>query len=301
MGAGAVGGYFGARLAHAGLDVHFIARGAHLEAIRTNGLQIRSANGDMRLHPAQATDQPETIGIADYVFITPKLWSLTEAADAIEPVVGPDTAIISFQNGVDAEPYLAERFGANRVLGGVSGIAAVIAQPGVIEHTGAFAELAFGEMNAEKTERVHALETACRSAGFSVRVPESINTAIWQKFLMLVAFSGLTAVSGERAGRLRDDEDARTLLTTVADEVAQVGRAKGVEIPEDASQVALGFLDNMPDNTTSSLANDLARGNRLETTWLQGTVVRFGRELGIPTPATLALYLGLKYRADGTP
>ncbi len=299
MGAGAVGGYFGARLADSGADVTFIARGAHLAAIQNHGLKINSEVGDLHLSNAQATDDPSSIGVVDYIFFTPKLWGLHEACDAIASLVGPGTAIISFQNGVDAEDVLIDRFGAEHVLGGVSGIAAVISQPGTIQHTGTFAELAFGEFSGATSERVTRLETACKEAGFGVRVPENINTAIWQKFIMLVAFSGLTAISQQRAGVLRDDEDARALLTAVAKEVGSIATAKGVSLPSGFAETALGFLDNMPDSTTSSLANDLERGNRLETHWLQGTVVRFGRELGVATPATLALYVGLKYKADG--
>ena len=301
MGSGAVGGYFGGRLAAAGFDVAFIARGAHLAAIRARGLAIESALGDVRIDPAKATDTPAEVGPVDVVLFATKLWDTESAGAAYRPLIGPQTAVISLQNGVEAEARLAAILGPAHVMGGVAQIAAAIAAPGRIEHTGGFANIIFGEIDGRRTARAEALLAALTEAGIGAALADDIVKAIWEKFVFLVGLSGVTGVTRRTIGPIREEPRSRALLTEIVAETAAVARAGGVALDDGVVAERLAFIDGLPAAMTSSMARDLTRGTRLELDWLSGAVVRLGRERGVDTPANafVTAALALSARGDG--
>jgi 2-dehydropantoate 2-reductase len=301
VGAGGVGGYFGARLANSGQDVWFIARGAHLAALRERGLQVHSANGDVLVKPCQATDSPARVGPADIVVLAVKLWSTEEALREAAPMVGADTAVVSFQNGVIAVDQIQAGYGRTRTLGGVANIAAVIEQPGVIRHTGTMAQLTFGELDGAISPRVQALAAACEKAGIAHKASDDIRKAIWEKYVFLVAASSMTSLTRLPLGPIREDPDTRALMVQIMSEVAAVGRAKGVHLDADLVDKLLARLDSLPRPMVASMLGDLERGSRLELPWLAGGVVAMGKEMGVPTPANQFIYAALKLYADGRP
>lgn len=299
MGTGGVGGYFGARLAAKGVEVTFIARGAHLQAIRAGGLRLESPNGNAHIQPARATDTPADVGPVDYVLFTTKLWDTVSAAKAIRPMIGADTAVTSLQNGVFAEQLLGEILGGEHVMGGLAQISSFIAAPGVIRHAGTMARVVFGELDGTRTPRAQALLEVFHEAGVDADIADNIERAIWQKFIFLVGLSGVTAVTRQSIGPLREDADTRALLAQVMAETAAVARAKGIEIDPAFVDDRLTFMDTLPADMTSSMAHDLVQGNRLELDWLSGAVARMGDELGVDTPANAFVYTALKLSAAG--
>lgn len=301
MGAGGLGGYFGARLAAAGNDVAFIARGAHLAAIRRDGLRVTSAIGDLHLRDVQATDTASTLAPADVVMIAVKLWDTEAAAEAIKPLVRPGTAVVSFQNGVDKDAVLTRILGREAVIGGVGQIGVVIASPGTIAHTGTMARLSFGELDNTRSTRVEALLETCTAAGIDADIPRDINLAVWQKFAFLVAMSGCTATMRSTIGPIRANPQARSFLRDVIDEAVRVGRALGVPLAEDFAEQRMAAIDMLPERMTASMQGDLARGNRLEVPWLSGAVVELGRKVGVATPLNRAICDILALYANGAP
>jgi len=301
MGTGALGGYFGGRLAEAGEDVAFIARGRQLAALRDGGLRIFSPRGDLRLRPVRATADPAEVGPVDLVFFTVKLWSTEEAAGQIAPLIGPGTAVMSLQNGVDANEVLARVVGREHLMGGVCYIAASLDESGAVRHGGQMARVIFGEPGGAKTRRAEAFLAACEraKAGFDAELSPDIDRVIWEKFVFIVGLSGLTALTRGPNGPVRSDPDARAFLLDVMREAVAVGRAKGVALSPDFADQRLAFMDTLPPGMTSSMHNDLERGNRLEVAWLSGAVVRLGRAAGVPTPANRAVYAALKLHAGG--
>ena len=289
MGAGGLGGYFGARLAAAGNDVAFVARGAHLAAIRQAGLRVTSALGDLHLRDVVATDDPSTLEPADVVIIGVKLWDTEAAATAVKPLVRPGTAVVSFQNGVGKDDVLAGVLGREAIIGGVGQIGVVIASPGVIAHTGTMAKLIFGELDNRRSARVEALHAACIAAGIDAEIAADIGLAIWQKFVFLVAMSGCTASMRSTIGPIRANPQARAFFLDIVREAVAVGRAMGVALPEDYAAQRMAFVDALPPQMTASMQGDLARGNRLELPWLSGAVVDLGEKLGVPTPFNRAV------------
>ncbi len=301
MGTGGVGGYFGGRLAVSGEDVTFIARGEHLKAIQANGLRVLSANGDLMVQPAKATDDPKQVGPVDLVMIGVKLWSTDDAIAAISPMMGPNSTAVSFQNGVIAEDKLIQAYGKERVWGGVANIAALIEKPGVIRHNGSMAILITGELDNRRTPRIEAFAQACAKAKIEHRVPENIDTAIWEKYLFLMAMSSMTALTRLPIGAICEDPDTRGLLTELMREAQAVGRAKGVKLDDEAIHRLLARMDGLPRAMIASMLGDLERGNRLELPWLAGGVVEMGKALGVPTPAAKFAYTALKLYASGRP
>ena len=299
MGSGGVGGYFGARLAASGADVTFIARGEHLATMRRDGLKVLSANGDSILKPVKVTDDPVNIGPADLVMISVKLWSTEDAARAIAPLMGPNSTVVSWQNGVVAEDILIEQYGKERVIGGVSNIAALIERPGVIRHNGTMARLIFAELNGKPSKRIEAFAALCKQANIDYIVSDDITRAIWQKFIFLASFSGMTCATRLSIGPIRSDPETRALLKSALQEVVAIGRAKGVSLPDDQVDQSLGWADNLPATMVASMLGDLNRGNRLELPWLSGTVVKLGEELGVATPVHKFIHTVLKLHADG--
>jgi 2-dehydropantoate 2-reductase len=299
MGSGGVGGYVGGRLAAAGRDVTFVARGAHLAAIREHGLALRSSLGDVLVRPAQASDDPAAIGPVDLVIFAVKLYDTEAAAEAIRPLIGPATGVVTLQNGVDSTQLLSRVLGQDHVIGGVAHIAAVIDEPGVIRHTGTMASFVFGELDGAKSERVGALSAALQAAGVDHRISEDIQRDIWDKMAFLASFAGLTALMRLPIGPIREDADARAMLRDGLDEACAVARAKGVSLAADFVERTLARCDRLPYEMKSSMLQDLERGRRLELTWLSGAIVRLGQELGVPAPTHAFMATALKLHADG--
>jgi 2-dehydropantoate 2-reductase len=294
MATGGVGGYFGARLAAAGEDVHFIARGCHLEAIRERGLRVESAGGDLRIHPAHATDKPGDIGAVDIVIFAVKLWD-TEAAGALcKPLLGPDTAVISFMNGVDSEDRLIPLLGRDHVMGGVAYIASTIAEPGVIKHTGSMARIAFGELDGKRSARGERFLAACVATGIEAKLSDNIVRDLWGKFALLASFSGVTCLTRKPMGPIRAEPATRELLVDAVREVIALSAAKRVDLGADFLEKQKAVMANMPAEMKSSMLVDLERGNRLELNWLSGAVARMGDEAKVATPIHHFIQTALK-------
>jgi 2-dehydropantoate 2-reductase len=299
MATGAVGGYFGGRLAHAGHEVAFVARGRQLEAMKASGLRVESALGDLHLTDVSVTDDPATIGTVDLVLFTVKLWDTQEAADAIKPLLGPDTAVVSFQNGVVKDDILRDALGAEHVIGGVCYIAATIAGPGLIRHSGTMAKLVFGEYGGSASPRVQQFHDACAGSGIDAEISHHIEQTLWEKFVFIVGLSGTTSLARSTVGPIRGNLRSRAFLRDTFDEVVQVGRAQNVALPADYADQRLAFVDRLPAGMTSSMHNDLENGNRLEVPWLSGDVVRRGASLGLATPCNRAIFDILSIYSEG--
>lgn len=299
MGTGGVGGYFGARLAKAGHDVSFVARGRQLAAIRDTGLRVESPLGNLHLKKVSVTDTPADIGPADIVLFGVKLWDTAEAAEAIKPLIGEHTAVVSFQNGVVKDDILRQTLGEAHVIGGVCYIAATIAEPGLIRHSGAMQKLVFGEYDGTSTARVARFRDACVEAGIDVEISDRIGQTIWEKFVFLVGLSGTTTVTRTPIGTVRANERARAFLRDVMDEVVRVARADGVQVAEDYANNRLAFCDQLAATMTSSMHGDLERGSRLEVQWLSGDVVHRGARLGVATPCNRAILDILSVHSEG--
>ena len=301
VGAGGVGGGFGAALARAGADVTFIARGAHLAAMKNHGLKVQGGRGETHLVPTRATDNPAEIGKVDIVLFCVKLWDVESAGKHIKPLIGPDTAVIPLQNGVDAAERLVPILGPNAVMGGVAQISASIVAPGVIQQVGTFMRMIFGELDGKRSKRGEDFLALCLKAGFDATFSDQILTELWMKFILLAANASITAVTRQPIGKLRDDPDLRQIFIAAWQETVDVGRARGVALPADALEKILEFTKHAPPAMKASMALDLERGNRLELPWLGGKVVELGRQLGVPTPAHGMMYAMLKPYIMGTP
>ena len=301
VGAGGVGGGFGAALARAGADVTFIARGAHLAAMKNHGLKVQGGRGETHLVPTKATDNPAEVGEVDIVLFCVKLWDVESAGQHIKPLIGPDTAVIPLQNGVDAAERLVPILGPNAVMGGVAQISASIVAPGVIQQVGTFMRMIFGELDGKRSKRGEDFLALCLKAGFDATFSDQILTELWMKFILLAANASITAVTRQPIGKLRDDPDLRQIFIAAWQETIDVGRARGVALPADALDKILEFTRHAPPAMKASMALDLERGNRLELPWLGGKVVELGRQLGVPTPAHGMMYAMLKPYIMGTP
>jgi 2-dehydropantoate 2-reductase len=289
IGAGGVGGFYGARLVQGGADVTFVARGAHLAAMRERGLVIESAHEPLVLPQVKATDDPSTIGPVDVVLFCVKLGDSESAARALAPLMQPGTAILSLQNGVQKDDVLRAMFGEAAVMGGVSYMATTIARPGVIAQTGSLHRMIFGEYDGRRSARAEALLAACKAGGINAEISPDIRRAIWEKYVFLVGLSGATTAMRRPIGPIRANPRSRAFLLDLMREAVAVGRAQGVALPEDFAQTRLTFADTLPDDMTSSMAHDLDRGRPLELRWLSGGVVELGATVGVPTPANRAV------------
>ena len=287
-----MGGYFGARLAAAGEDVTFIARGAHFDALQTKGLRITSPKGDVHLPKVKVTDRVADIGPVDVVLLTVKLYDVVAAAASLGPLMGPETVVITLQNGVEAVEMVGKHVGNEHVAGGAAYIVAVIDAPGHIRHTVADM-LVFGEHNGERSPRLVAFEEAGRRAGFQAKVSEDIVTDLWIKFVRLTTWSGLTTVTRSPMGVIRSDPEMLALMMTALDEAIAVGQARGIQFPDAVIPETAAMIQGFPFDSKSSMLEALERGQRLELPWLSGAVSRLGRESGVPTPAHTFITTGL--------
>jgi len=289
IGSGGVGGYYGGKLAAAGEDVTFVARGAHLAAIQRDGLQVKSVAGDFHVRP-RATDDPATIGRVDLVLFCVKGYDTKTAAERCQPLVGPETVVLCVQNGVDNEEKLARILGESRVLGGVVHILSTISAPGVITQTAGPRTLKCGEMGGGVSSRVtRVVETFVR-AGVTAEASPNILVDLWEKFVFICAHGGVTALGRMGIGDILGFPETARFYRSVMDEIAAVGRAKGVPLPPDTTERAIAFARKLQPEMRSSLAHDLERGNRLEIDALMGAVVRYGTEVGVSTPLNSAIY-----------
>lgn len=290
MGAGGVGGFFGGRLAHAGYDVSFIARGRHLAAMREHGLIIENEpQGDIHVAKVHVTDDPATLGQVDIVVLSVKLWDTEAAAARVAPLMGPETGIVSLQNGVIKDDVLRRRFGDAAVMGGVGYVATYVARPGVIHQTGTMQRVVLGEYDGRRSARTEFLRDALLRAGVKAELSPDVRRAIWEKYVFLVGLSGATTTMRMPIGPVRANARTRAFLLELMRETVAVGRAHGVGLPEDYAENRLAFADELPSDMTSSMHHDLERGNPLEVDWLSGGVVQLGSAKRVPTPANRAV------------
>lgn len=301
MGAGATGGYFGALLAQAGEEVAFIARGDHLAAMRRSGLRVESTQSGEFTVPVFATDDPGAVGPVDLVLFCVKSYDTEAAADAILPLVGPTTAIVTIQNGIENVERLAQRYGPDAVLGGLAFIESTVAAPGVIAHLSPFGRIIFGDLAGGASERAGQLAGQLRAGGVDAEVSEEIGVALWEKFVFIAPLAGLTSLTRLSIGPLRECPETWGLYRQCMEEVAQVGHAAGVALPDDAVERSTANTGRIAASFKSSMQRDLERGKRLELEALNGYVVRRGAALDVPTPVNSVIYAALKPHVDGPP
>lgn len=290
FGTGGAGGYFGAQLSRAGEDVTFIARGEHLQAIRSHGLTVETPRGELVIHPAPATDDPSRVGAVDVVLIGVKSWQVLDAARAVRPMIGPDTFVVPLQNGVEAASQLASVLGPDPVLGGLCGTLSWVVAPGRIRSIGTVHFVKIGERDNRPSERAERLRAAFEKAAVDVEIPADMNQALWSKFLFVVSLGGVGAVARAPVGVIRTVPETRRMLTRCMQEILAVARARGVPLPDTVVAKTLAFVDSLASDGTTSLQRDIVDGKPSELDAWNGAVVRLGREAGVPTPVHEFLY-----------
>lgn len=294
VGVGGVGGYFGGRLAQAGEDVVFIARGEHLRAITSKGLRVDSINGDFRIDPAKATDDSATVGEVDYILVAVKTWQLRDAIETMRPMVGIQTTILPLLNGVEAPDLLSRVFGAERVLGGLCSVISMIAGPGHVSHVGVHPVITFGELNRRRSDRAERLQNAfSRTEGVQANIPEDIHVAMWKKFIFITPWGGLGALTRAPAGVTRSLPETRALLEHAMEEIYLLAQARKVAMERESINQAMAFIDNLPYESTASMQRDIVAGRPSELDAQNGTVVRLGKEAGVATPVNGMIYSSL--------
>ena len=303
IGTGAVGGYFGGRLAQAGEDVIFIARGEHLQAMLDNGLRVDSIKGDFVVQPIHVTDDPKQVGTVDVILVGVKAWQVPEAAQAIRPMAGPQTFVVPLQNGVEAPSQLASTLGHEHVLGGLCGLISYVVEPGHICHAGADPFIKFGELDNHPSERAERLRIAFeRTIGVTAEIPSDIHVAMWQKFMFVTAWSGLGAVTRSPVGIFRSLPETRQILEQIMQEIYKVAQAHKIRLSIDAIKKTMDFFDGLPQEGTASMQRDIMNGRPSELDVQNGAVVRLGQEVGIDTPVNSFIYhslLPMERRARG--
>lgn len=300
MGAGGVGGYFGAHLARAGHEVVFVARGAHLEAIRRKGFRLEGSRGDILLDPGGATDDPASLGgPVDVVLFAVKLYDTEAAGAAIRPAVGPETMVVSLQNGVDGPDRLAKVLAPGVVLGGAAYVSALIAEPGVVRYTSDMSRIVFGEFDGGPTARATRFRDACRDAGFEAELSPDIRATLWDKFVLLATNAGLTTLLRKPAGEVYTDPEIMELAQAMMREVVAVAAAEGVRTSPDIVERSVALSKSFPPGMYASMYHDLARGRRIEAASLSGLVARRGAALGVPVPHHTTVWCALKLHVDG--
>ena len=301
MGAGGLGAYYGAHLARAGEELAFIARGAHLDAMRRNGLRLLGPRGDIHVNPARAVEDPAEAGPADAVLFCVKLYDVERAGEALKPLMGPDTFVVCTQNGVDGSERLAGVLGAERVLPGAAYVAANIVEPGVVRYASEMSSLIFGEADGRISPRAIRFRDACRNAGFVCEISPDIAKTLWSKLVLLGANAGMTALTRQTVGGVYADPELRAVGADAMREVAAVAQARGVKLDPDVVEKTLALADTFPPQMTTSMHNDLKRGGRLELEHLSGFVAREGDRLGVPAPINRAIFAALKPWKNGPP
>ena len=298
MGAGGVGGYFGARLQQAGHEVSFFARGRHLQALQEKGLTLESAHGNAQLK-VRVYEDPRDAGAVDVVLFAVKLWDTETAAERLRPIVADGTIVIPFQNGVESISRLRAFFPEKTVLGGSAYIGTRIKAPGVIEHSGQMARLQFGPVVPSQRAAAQAFLQACKEAKIQAEIPDDIVKASWEKFVFLVGLSSATAAARAPIGVVRADPDLRWLFEQAMRETWRVGRARGVKLADEYVEQRLAFADGLHADMKASLLHDLESGGKLEAPWLCGAVARMAGEAGLDAPVNRAVYAALKPHLNG--
>jgi 2-dehydropantoate 2-reductase len=299
MAAGAVGGYFGGRLAAAGHDVAFIARRAHLDAIRKDGLKVESVHGDLHVKNVTATDDPKEVGPVDVVLFAVKLWDTEKAAELTRPMVGANTRVITLQNGVDSYERVSPILGADKTIPGTAYIATVLGGPGVVRHTSKFAIMRCGRIDGKPDAKLDEFVAAAKAANIDIQPQDDMNRERWQKFIFLSSMAGVNCVTRLPIGKVLADPDTRAFYRKLLEECFTVGKKSGAKVPDNWVEDRMSFSDNAPPGMKASMLHDLEAGNRLELDWLTGKVVSLGRELGVPTPASDAVYAAVKLHRMG--
>lgn len=294
FGTGGVGGYFGGRLAQSGQDVTFIARGAHLDVIRKNGLRVDSVNGDFTISPAQVTDSSNDIDSADLILLCIKGWQLNEAVSQMKTLIGAETIILPLLNGIEHMGTLLETFGAGHVLGGLCRISAFIEAPGHIRHAGIQPYLAYGEWDNVNSERIQGLDGIFKSLnGVTAENPADIQTAMWEKFIFIAATSGVGAYTRQTLGEYRSDPDSRAMLKAALEETTTIARVRNINIAENFVETTLTRMDGLPPQTIASMQKDIMAGKPSELDQQTGAVIRMGRASNVPTPTHEKIYFAL--------
>ena len=294
FGTGGVGGYFGGRLAQAGEDVTFIARGEHLRAIKAHGLKVDSSQGDFIIHPAKATDNVSEVGDVDLVIVGVKAWQVPEAARGMKPLVGPNTTVLPLQNGVEVAPQLVIELGSSHVIGGLCKLVSFVVEPGHIRHTGFKPTITIGELDNTQSPRITNIEQVFKRAGLDITIAADIQVALWMKFLFIASFSGVGAVANAPAGIVRSDPKWRAQILSAMAEIYTLAHALGVKLPADAIDTVMAFVDGLPEDATSSMHRDIAAGRPSELEAQNGAVVRMGHELGVDVPTHEFIYQTLR-------
>jgi 2-dehydropantoate 2-reductase len=289
-GTGGVGGFFGGRLARAGEDVTFIARGEHLRAIKADGLRVDSTAGDFVVHPAKATDDVGEVGETELVIIGVKAWQVPEAARAIKPLVGPGTTVLPLQNGVDAVAQLVDELGGESVIGGLCRIVSYVVGPGHIRHAGFTPSIIIGELDNRLTERITRIEEVFKRAGLEITVARDIQVALWTKFLFIASFSGVGAMADAPAGVIRSDPKWRTQILKAMEEIYALAHARGINLPPDSVANVMSAVDGLPEDATSSMQRDIAARKPSELESQNGAVVRMAHESGVEVPTHTLIY-----------
>ena len=293
MGSGGVGSYYGGLLAKQGNDVTFIARGAHLQALRTNGLQVKSVHGDFAIIPAQATDSPAEVSAVDLILFCVKTYDTDDAAKAIQPAVSPQTAIISLQNGVDAVERIGKVVGVEHVLGGVTQISSAIEAPGVVRQVSQFRRIILGELDGSISARAQSIEKTLKETGVTVEITQNIFKALWTKLVFISAASGLGSLTRLPMGDYRSVPETRAMIVSLMKEVETVARAQGIALDADVVQKSLDFIDAAAPQIKASMQLDVEAGRQTELEAMIGVVGRKGREAGVPTPTADFIYAAL--------
>ncbi len=293
MGTGGVGGYYGGLLAKQGNDVTFISRGAHLYAIRHEGLKVTSVHGDFTVFPANATDDPSQLGPVDLILFCVKTYGTDEAAETIRPAVGPQTAVMSLQNGVEAAERIGKVVGLDHVIGATTWLSAAVEAPGIIRQVSQFRRIVFGELGGGRSARIQSIYEVLNQTGITVEISEDIQKVLWTKLVFIAAVSSIGSLTRLPMGNYRSVSEARSLLSSIMQEVESVARAQGVRLDEDVVQGWLKFIDDAAPQIKPSMQLDVEAGHRTELESMIGVVGRKGRERGIPTPIADFVYASL--------
>ena len=294
FGTGGVGGYFGGKLAQAGEDVTFIARGKHLEAIQASGLRVDSISGDFVIQPANVTDSPQSIGVVDVIVLATKAWQLDEAISQMKLLVGENTFILPLLNGIEHMERLVNEFGREHVIGGVCRISAFIADAGHIKHVGIDPYIAFGELNREISERISVLLNAFKNiSGITAEASENIELAMWEKYLFICAFSGVGAVTRSPVGAFRSIPETRAMFRRALEEVALVANTRGVGLTEKTVQSIMDRIDQTPPDTMASMQKDILEGRPSELESQTGAIVRMAHAADVSVPTHEFIYASL--------
>jgi 2-dehydropantoate 2-reductase len=294
FGTGGVGGYFGGRLARAGEDVTFVARGEHLRAIKATGLKVDTPDGDFVIDPAVATDDVGEVGEVDLVILGVKAWQVPDAARTIKPLVGTQTTVLPLQNGVEAVSQLVAELGTENVIGGLCRIVSYVVGPGHIRHAGFEPSIIIGELDNRHTDRIARIEQVFKHAGLNISIATDIQVALWTKFLFIASFSGVGAVANAPAGVLRSDPKWRAQMLNAMEEIYTLAHARGIKLPPDSIEKVMSSVDGLPEDATSSMQRDIAAGKPSELEAQNGAIVRMAREAGVEVPTHELIYKRLR-------